>query len=268
MQEKKRKKGRLLMGMGLLLLAVAFVLALRLIKEEQDADVSAQKVLGLMTESAANAAHTAKPQQSPNVSPEKEIPSEAVPSPVAAFTPEPASSLVIVETPPPAPSPTIAPVPLETPAPALFEINQNIEMPITVIEGHEYIGILDFPVLGLSLPVMSDWDYTKLRIAPCRYKGSAYTGDLIISGHNYERHFGRFPSMLPGDEVRFTDVDGNVFYYVVSACEKLDMRNVKGMLEGDWDMTLFTCVPGGARRETLRCKLERYEVASPDSKTE
>ncbi|MBQ4266390.1 MAG: sortase [Clostridia bacterium] len=236
MQEKKRGKGRVLMGLGLLLLAVAFVLALRLIKEERDADASAQKVLALMTASA---------------SPER------TPSPVPDQTP--------LFTPQPTPSPT--PKPLATPRRALFEINPDMEMPITVIENHEYIGILDFPVLELSLPVMSDWSYPKLKIAPCRYKGSAYTGDLIISGHNYERHFGRFSSMMLGDEIRFTDVDGNVFRYTVCAKETLDMRNVQGMLEGEWDMTLFTCVPGGAKRVTLRCRLEEYEIAPEKEKT-
>lgn len=249
MQEKKKGKGRLLMGLGLLLLAAAFVMALRLIKEEHDADVSAQKVLTQMTDAAVLPAASAAPKAM------SASPSIALPLLSPVFTPE---SVLPEES----PIPSAAAVPLATPAPALFEINPDMEMPITVIEGHEYIGVLDLPALGLSLPVMGDWNYTKLKIAPCRYKGSAYTGDLIISGHNYQRHFGRLATMFVGDEIRFTDVDGNAFYYTVCAKETLDMRNVQGMLEGEWDMTLFTCVPGGARRETLRCRLERYEVAS------
>lgn len=260
MQKKKPQKGRVLMGLGLLLLAVAFVLALRLIKEERDADASSQKVLSQMLSSAApEAAATAKPE---------------APVPTLLFTPQPMPGatalpgiLPVMNNAPAATAAAEAPVPsaspaLKAPVRALFEINPDMEMPITVIESNEYIGILDLPVLGISLPVMSDWSYPQLKIAPCRYKGSAYTGDLIISAHNYERHFGRLTSMIPGDEVRFTDVDGNVFCYAVCGKEKLDMRNVQGMMEGEWDMTLFTCVPGGARRETLRCRLVGYEIAA------
>lgn len=263
MQEKKPQKGRVLMGLGLLLLAVAFVLALRLIKEERDADASSQRVLSQMMV-------TSEPEPAATAAPE-------APAPTPLFTPQPMPGatdlpgiLPVMNNAPAvtaAPEAAATPVPsaspaLQAPVRALFEINPDMEMPITVIESNEYIGILDLPVLGISLPVMSDWSYPQLKIAPCRYKGSAYTGDLIISAHNYERHFGRLTSMIPGDEVRFTDVDGNVFYYAVCGKEKLDMRNVQGMMEGEWDMTLFTCVPGGARRETLRCRLVRYEIAA------
>ena len=256
MQDKKQQKGRVLMGLGLLFLAVAFVLALRLIKEEHDADASSRKVLAQMMASAA-------PTVEPTPVPSPEMPAETpLFTPLAQASLAPSQSPVPTATPAATATPAVTAIPVPSaPVRALFEINPDMEMPITVIESNEYIGILDLPVLGLSLPVMSNWSYPQLKIAPCRYKGSAYTGDLIISAHNYERHFGRLTSMIPGDEIRFTDVDGNVFYYSVCGKEKLDMRNVQGMLEGEWDLTLFTCVPGGARRETLRCKLERYEIA-------
>lgn len=40
------------------------------------------------------------------------------------------------------------------------------------IDGYAYIGYLSIPKLELELPIMADWDYTRLRIAPCRYTGS------------------------------------------------------------------------------------------------
>ena len=255
MQGNKPGKGRVLMGMGLVLLAAALVLALRLIKEEHDAGVSAQNVLLQMTASA-------EPTEAASAEPTKAASAVPMATPSAQQSPETSvsPSATPLFTPQPEPTAAVTAVP-QPPRRALFEINPEMEMPITVIDSNEYIGVLDFPVLGISLPVMSDWSYPQLKIAPCRYKGSAYTGDLIISAHNYERHFGCLANMFLGDEIRFTDVDGNVFFYTVIAKEQLDMRNVQGMLEGEWDMTLFTCVPGGAKRETLRCHLERYEVA-------
>ena len=54
--------------------------------------------------------------------------------------------------------------------------NPEMEMPVEEIEGNGYIGLLEIPALGLSLPVMSEWSYPNLKLAPCRYSGSAYTG--------------------------------------------------------------------------------------------
>ena len=69
--------------------------------------------------------------------------------------------------------------------------NPDMEMPVIEINGQRYIGQLEIPKLGLTLPIMDSWSYPKLRIAPCRYQGSAYKNDLIIAGHNYQRHFGQ-----------------------------------------------------------------------------
>ena len=60
------------------------------------------------------------------------------------------------------------------------------------------------------------WSYPKLKIAPCRYSGSAYTGNLVIAAHNYRTHFGLLESLAPGAQVKFTDVEGNVFSYEIA----------------------------------------------------
>lgn len=57
-----------------------------------------------------------------------------------------------------------------------YVLNPDMEMPTQEIEGNDYIGVLEIPSLGLSLPVMSEWSYPRLKLAPCRYHGSAYTG--------------------------------------------------------------------------------------------
>ena len=129
----------------------------------------------------------------------------------------------------------------------------EMEMPTETVEERDYIGVLELPALGLSLPVLSQWSYPALKEAPCRYTGSAYQGDLIIAGHNYRSHFGGLKDLTPGDTVRFRDVDGNVFAYTVAEVEILDKYAVAEMQAGDWDLTLFTCTIGGAARVTVRC---------------
>ena len=42
-------------------------------------------------------------------------------------------------------------------------------MPTVQIDGYDYIGYLELPTVGLTLPVMESWDYDRLKLAPCRY---------------------------------------------------------------------------------------------------
>lgn len=121
------------------------------------------------------------------------------------------------------------------------------------IDGYAYIGYLFFPALKLELPVMSKWDYTRLKIAPCRYAGSTKTDDLVIAAHNYTRHFGPVRNLSLGSPVYFTDMDGVVSHYEVAEVETLSPTSVEEMTEGDWDLTLFTCTYGGRSRVAVRC---------------
>lgn len=122
-----------------------------------------------------------------------------------------------------------------------------------MIDGYAAIGILAIPALGLELPVMADWDYPKLRIAPCRYAGSVQTGDLVILAHNYSRHFGRLKSLSGGENVIFTDVEGNADFYAVAEIEVLEPTAVEEMTGSGYPLTLFTCTYGGQKRVVVRC---------------
>lgn len=135
-----------------------------------------------------------------------------------------------------------------------YVLDPEREMPIIEIDGNEYVGFLDIPVLELSLPVMAEWSYPNLKLSPCRFTGSVYKDDMVIAAHNYQRHFGGLKTLEIGDEVRFTDGDGNIFTYEVSSLEQLLPTQVEEMIEGGGgDLTLFTCTIGGAQRVTVRC---------------
>ena len=136
-----------------------------------------------------------------------------------------------------------------------YILNPDMDMPIQMIEEEPFIGILEIPKLGVSLPVASDWSYPKLRKTPCRYDGTAYKGNLIISAHNYDSHFGRLKNLQEGETITFTDVDGNVFRYEVSSRETIMPEDIEGMKSGEWDLTLFTCTYGGQQRVTIRCEM-------------
>lgn len=141
---------------------------------------------------------------------------------------------------------------IETPD---YILNPDMEMPVETIDEQDYIGVLAIPGLELELPIISEWSYPRLKIAPCRYGGSAYTGDLIIAAHNYSSHFGKLKDLHAGDTLTFTDIDGNVFHYEVVELDTLKPTSIEEMESGDWDLTLFTCTIGGQSRVTVRCEL-------------
>ena len=121
------------------------------------------------------------------------------------------------------------------------------------IDDREYIGVLSIPALGLELPVISAWDYPGLRVAPCRYTGSAYTDDLVIAAHNYGTHFGRLKDLSPGDAVTFTDMEGVVNAYQVESIQTLSPDDVDAVQNSGYPLVLYTCTPGGQTRVTVFC---------------
>lgn len=131
----------------------------------------------------------------------------------------------------------------------------NIQMPVKHIDGADYVGIVKIPKLDISLPIINEWSEASLKKAPCRYAGSAYAGNLILCAHNYAHHFGRLEKLTIDDIIELEDFDGNQFTYQIIKFEQLKGHQVKEMLDGDWDLTLFTCVKGGQKRYTVRCKL-------------
>lgn len=139
------------------------------------------------------------------------------------------------------------------PTQATEEAPADRDMTVVEIDGYGYIGCLSIPVLGLELPVMSEWDYTRLRVAPCRFAGSIFTDDLVIAAHNYTRHFGNLKTLSEGDVVCFTDMDGVVFTYEVITIEILPPTAIEEMTAGEYALTLFTCTYGGRSRATVRC---------------
>ena len=139
--------------------------------------------------------------------------------------------------------------------PVEFLQPEAFEMTEVTIDGYGYIGYLSIPSLNLELPVMGDWDYDRLQIAPCRYYGSINGEDLVLMAHNYLSHFGNLSKLQLGDSVSFTDMDGIVTNYTVVGRDILHPGAVEEMIAGDFDLTLFTCTYGGENRVTVYCNV-------------
>lgn len=133
----------------------------------------------------------------------------------------------------------------------------NTKMATVKVDGYDCIGILSVPALDLELPVLTDWSYAKLKKAPCHYYGSYYEKDFVIAAHNYKAHFGRLSELQAGDLIVFTDVGGTAHFYEVVILETLPKNATEEMITSGFDLSLYTCTPGGSNRVTVRCNIAR-----------
>ena len=136
------------------------------------------------------------------------------------------------------------------------EVETPREMAIADVDGNPCVGILSIPALELELPVLTDWSYEKLKVAPCHYYGSCYESDFVIAAHNFPSHFGRLSELQSGDLVLFTDVSGAVRCYEVVLLETLPPEATLEMITSGFDLSLYTCTTGGGSRVTVRCRLK------------
>lgn len=130
---------------------------------------------------------------------------------------------------------------------------EDLVMTEKEVRGYLCIGYITIPDLNLDLPVISDWSYPKLKVAPCRFSGTLRGEDLVVMAHSYKSHFGRLSELSEGAQVLFTDMDGKIWSYEVVATDILDPTAVGEMTSGEYDLTLFSCTPNGKHRVTVRC---------------
>ena len=147
----------------------------------------------------------------------------------------------------------IKPISPQTPS---YVLNPDVEMPVKVINDQEYIGVLEISDISLKLPVISKMSYPKLKKAPCRYSGSVYKDNLVIGAHCYEHFFAKLKTLSMGAQVKFIDVDGNLFVYEVIAKETISKKSPYDLKTGDWELTLFTCpiLANTDTRIAMRCE--------------
>lgn len=133
------------------------------------------------------------------------------------------------------------------------EQGEILEEQVMKADENHCVGILSIPVLELELPVMTDWSYEKLKKSPCHYYGSCYEENFVIMAHNYSSHFGRLSELIEKDLILFTDITGKIHYYEVVLLETLPKTATEEMLTSGFDLSLYTCTPGGTNRVTVRC---------------
>lgn len=200
------------------------------------------------TPTAGNATNSPKPTSAPDAAQT----SNPTSTPEITETPMPTESPEPTETPEPTPSPEPTSTPTPAPTGKLYERVPGIEMPGEKVNGHEYIGTLSIPSLGLKVPVQRNWSYENLSVSPCRYSGSAYADNLAIIAHTY--HFGKLSSLALDATITFTDMENNVFRYVVREKNTISPNDANEIAHSGYDLTLVTCTLSGTKRVAVYCE--------------
>ena len=137
---------------------------------------------------------------------------------------------------------------------SLVTDTESVTTKIAMVNGYNYIGILNLPTLSIELPVLNECDELLLKVAPCRDYGDVATDDLVIAAHNYKNHFGRISQLQSGDEVTFTEIDGTVHSYKVSQSMMISPNDVELVTNSSFELVLYTCDYTNQNRIAIYCK--------------
>ena len=124
-----------------------------------------------------------------------------------------------------------------------------------MVDGTQYIGVVNIPTLDLTLPINSNWSYPALKNTPCRYSGSIENNNLVIAAHAYRSHFLNIPNLTIGELIEVIDVDGIRHSYQVVKVQVVQPSETLSVVHSRYDLTLFTCTYNGAARAVVRAML-------------
>ena len=239
---KPKKIGIVLLTAGAVLVIAALLLFSHNRAEDRRAGESAEETLRLVEAAMA----------------ERETNGETgtTPAPGAA---EPDAAATAANAPGASASPGAAAAGTET-GPGGLPAPPALDMPTVHSGAYDYIGYLDFPGYGLTMPVAATWSFPALEISPCRHTGSVYNDNLVVAGHNYNTHFGVLFELQLGDIVTFTDVDGNAFTYTVRELTSVSPDDSDAVMNRGYALTLYTCNWDTTKRVTVFCERTNGEV--------
>ena len=100
------------------------------------------------------------------------------------------------------------------PQSAVPEARRDNTMPVLSVDGTDFVGILEMPRYGSSLPVCAEWG--RITRYPSRFHGSIYDGTLQIGATTQTGQYDFYREISVGDTVCFTDMEGNRYTFVVT----------------------------------------------------
>ena len=126
---------------------------------------------------------------------------------------------------------------IPTPQGALPEARRDNTMAVLSLEGTDFIGILEMPKYGSSLPVCAQWGQADT--FPSRLRGSAYDRTLQIGATSQAGQYDFYREISVGDDLFFTDVEGNRFSYTVADIRYESTADQSTLTSRPADLVLF-----------------------------
>lgn len=132
----------------------------------------------------------------------------------------------------------------------------------TASNGKTYsiIGIVNIPKLNVKYPIIEETTESLLKISICKFWGpnANEIGNLCLVGHNYKnsRFFSKVPTLVCGDIVEITDLDGKTVQYEaydIYTVDPSDTRCTSQLTQGKREVTLITCTDDTKQRVVVKC---------------
>ena len=120
---------------------------------------------------------------------------------------------------------------------AVPEQRRDNTMPVLSVEETDFVGILEMPRYGSTLPVGAQWG--EVAQYPCRLAGSIYDRTLQIGGTTQAGQYDFYREISVGDAVYFTDMEGNRFSFVVTDIRYTQHADQAALQRTDAALTLF-----------------------------
>ena len=120
---------------------------------------------------------------------------------------------------------------------AVPEERRDNVMAALAVEGTDFVGILEMPRFGSSLPVAADWG--KSSRYPCRLSGSIYDRSLQIGATSQQGQYDFYREINLGDSLYFTDMSGNRYSYTVTDIRYSEHADQAALAREEAALTLF-----------------------------
>ena len=120
---------------------------------------------------------------------------------------------------------------------AALEERRDNTMSVLSIKGTNFVGILEMPKFGSSLPVCADWGAVSKY--PCRLSGSVYDRTIQIGITSQKGQYDFYREISVGDFIFFTDMEGNCFSYEIADIRYEKHADQTALQREDAALTLF-----------------------------
>ena len=132
--------------------------------------------------------------------------------------------------------------------PEQFEIVDTSDLP-EKYQGYPVLGKIIIEKLGVTQKILDTTEEKALKVGVTKFWGPDLNepGNLCLSGHNYQKVFGKLKQLEIGDNLYIISKDGRKIDYKVTEMLGLvnpyDMDHIKQNDDGVRKVTLITCEP-------------------------